>query len=567
MKRNAILPLFFCTLMSCAAAQTPVPSGAPSADSEIPGPDTRPFAKATDFYQIHLYGLYYIHSELPYQYPLSGKEDVRKFREKLEKEARAAARLKEVGKDAPNSASSQAPDQEAAQFGRFERYALANFTRYSIKYSLAPPSRQELESVLKRYAERFPTEESVVAQAIFVEIDDEITTAAAREIATRLQERLRQGEPFQAVARDYYESRGEPGDGTLGRLVRGRYRDDIFNLFMAADIEAPCFGPVSLGNGLLLGKALKRYPGGDVDPVEYYKEDLLALWREETMRKRVEEITEAMARKLKAVSFPLDEVNSRTLSLPAYEIPGDGAVTFGEAVKRLPMLMGDQRDPRFYLGVAKKALANDLLGHSPEAAQARQSEAFAFLARAHRNAARVDRAVRERMSREAPSEDKLHQYYQEHAASDYARSDMVRLLVVRMPWRETPKGMHPREAHAMRKEDFNAARRARARFQDDPSTQTLLHLADYSGCLALTWSADARPRPVSELGRVLERGVKSLAAGQISEVLMDDDACLIARVLERSPRPPKSFSEIREQVLADYLQHQESEVRKEILAP
>lgn len=523
----------------------------PALTDAAPPPETVSLDQAHEFHFIYLNSLMLIDPGLPEDYFLNDAENVRRIISDIDTQSSAVRNLglKDIA---------GADDYDAQ---RFERFAIPEIFRYKVKYSI-DASTPTLRRFLKNNPKHYPAVESVTGSGIFVEVGPD--AAADSRLSVTLEDiagRLRGGEPFNIVAKDYYESAGVNSIGRFGRATRGQMDDARFDAFLNAEPGAPFFGPVKLPDGYLLGKLDEKMTSGS-DLFDYYSRWLPMDYRREMAKQLIETFTGEQMRRISPRVFAYDAASAMGDRQTAYEAGGT-SVTFGEAGRRLPQYAGNKKEARFWDAIALKALNDDLILMSTATQEMRRTPEFRFFADAHRNAYLVQLHAKKIMADAGePDEQALRAYYEAHKKDSYSQAGLVRLLTVTLRRGAAAQTSSPADARLRQQADFAAMNKARETFLADQTTAALDRLR--ASLPGLSYRVDKQPVAADTLGRVFEMAVAGKQPGDISQVLVEPQAYHFVKVVSVEPQPPAPFEAVRDRVKSGLLETRHREIMKQL---
>lgn len=527
-------------LIAACAAATPL-------DPSIPTAQTKPFDKAMAFYRTYLKTVNLVDPAIVYRYSIGDPEGLQALLDDIAREQQAVERL-------ALDRAEFAADYDARAF---ERLAIPHLLRDKLEQSTEVPE-EDVRSMYQTYPNSYPNREMIHGWEIYVRDDARPDTATLTATLETLRKQL-QTDQFPWVAVRYYWTVGSEYDGSLGMVYRGDIPDWKFDAFLAADPDARFFGPVRVKDGWLFGKLQEKFTHTE-DPYAYYAERIRASLRPQRAKQNLVEFYKEQKNRLKPEVHRYDPASTLGLEQVAYRF-GTEAVTFQEVLKRLPHLTGNPDDPRFYDAMTKHAFEDDLILHSPLAEEIRKSPAFAFLARAHRNAFLADRYVKSRMDTLVLDGKAIQKFYEDHAATDYAQPDLMRLLIL-FRQRTAQNDNDPLLRYTPKKPDFEAAHRLRTLYEAAPGPEKAKQLAQTDP--QVRWEMHEKDMPEDQLGRILEIAVQDVKEGKIVGPVVGPRDYLVVHVLQRKKQPPTPMEQLQNRLQQDAMVKHKQMILKEL---
>lgn len=508
-------------LIAACAAATPL-------DPLIPETNTQAFEKKKSLYNAYLNALALIDPALVYRYSIGTPEGIQAVADDIVREQQIVERL-------ALDCSEFAADYDTKAF---ERMVIPRLFRDHMEETVEVPE-EDVQSTFRTYPDSFPAREMIHGWEIYVRDDARPNSATLAATLDTLRRQL-ETDQFPWVAIRYYWTVGTEYNGDLGQVYRGDIPDWKFDAFLAADPEARFFGPLRLGDGWLFGKLLAKFTRSQ-DPAVYYGERIRRSLRPQYAKHKLVEFYKEQKNRLKPEVHRYDHASTLGLDQVAYRF-GMESITFREVLKRLPHISGDPKNPLFYDAMTKHAFEDDLILHSPLAENIRKSPAFAFLARAHRNAFLADRYVKARMDALVLDEKALQKFYEDHAATDYAQPNLMRLLIL-FRQRNAQNDNDLLLRYTPKKPDFEAAHRLRTLYETAPGPEKARQLAQADP--KVRWEMHEKDMPEDQLGRILEIAVQGVREGEIVGPVVGPRDYLVVHVLQRKKQPPTPIEQVR----------------------
>ncbi len=483
-----------------------------------------------DLLKIYLNALSMIDSKLTVDYQLNTPEDrqaiVEDIRDNLAHAASVAAA--EISLPTPLA-------------DRFDRFLVPRVYRELVRRQIHP-TEEEKQSYYESHRAEFQVPDGLEGARILVETGPDL---AARTEALK-QKLESSGKPFREVASEFYRSIGREQDGYFGWVRRGSIRDDLFEMFYRADIEAPFFGPVETRHGMLFGKTFARQPGGPepYDEVERRVEDLLVKHRLERRENEFRE-KEASRQGLQFL-YPADATGAPELNAPVFRL-GENAWTYADALEAQSDLIGDRQAAAYARTIVSRAADTALLLGSTEAQQVRESRDYRFLSSALEAQWKANEAFKRAFESQGRDETVLRRFHEERRAELYRKPDEVQLTMVLLPLapKQTEEGRIPGEAAV---KQLLRIRDAWA-LSPDPERFSFDRFSDIPG---LKVTRDGEWIGLDQLDRQLGMDVERRAKGYLSAILPGQEAVRLYRLRDRRPGGEESFEAVRSRVEFDF---------------
>jgi len=483
-----------------------------------------------DLLKIYLNALSMIDSKLTVDYRLNTPEDQQAIVEDIQDNLAYAA-----------SAAAAEITLPTPLADRFDRFLVPRVYRELVRRQIHP-TEEEKQSYYESHRDEFQVPDGLEGSRILVESGPDL---AARTEALK-QKLESSGKPFREVASEFYRSIGREQDGYFGWVRRGSIRDDLFEMFYRADIEAPFFGPVETQHGMLFGKTFALQPGGP-EPYEEVKKRLGEILIKHRLERRDNEFREKEAsRQGLQFLYPEDATGAPELTAPVFRL-GKKAWTYADALEANPDLMGDRQAGAYARTVISRAADTALLLGSTEAQQVRESRDYRFLSSALDAQWKANEAFKRAFESRGRDETALRQFYEERRADLYRKPDEVQLTMVLLPLapEQTEEGQISGEAAVKQLLRIRDA----WMLSPDPEHFSFDRFGDIPGLKVIR---DGEWIGLDQLDRQLGMDVERRAKGYLSAILPGQEVVRLYRLRDRRPGGEESFEAVRSRVEFDF---------------
>lgn len=463
--------------------------------------------------------------------------------------------------DAPERAARTGADEleiDPDVVGAIERFLVPLVWDHLARVDALPP-----DELLERYMEANPSfferREMVRGARILVPFGNDAPDQVAR-IREDLEAMEESGETFRDVARRYYSSIGMKTDGYFGWRGRDRLRDELFDLFLEADPDAPWFGPVETSGGHLFG-VLMGHVGEGMPPFSEVRQHVESTWlrehfaasREEALS--LEEVTRGLVRHwddegIDGIPDPED---------PAFELEGR-VYTWGEARQWTPGIHGDESDPEFWEDLGRRAVQNFLVYTGSRAREVRNSDEFKKIYEAVAANWKLARAMAAELADLRAAPGALERFYEENVGELYSTPDQYRAIVWRFPM--NPEGHeNPVLVNESRRDAWNRATMAHKVLEESENPGEEVLEEDVFGPIRRhapegLFPLEVFPNPLSS---TISQATP--VAGWLSPVVIGADDYQIALVLEKQEGEPLPFDEVIDDLWSDWRVREQEKIR------
>ncbi|MDK2970520.1 MAG: peptidyl-prolyl cis-trans isomerase [Candidatus Sumerlaeota bacterium] len=415
--------------------------------------------------------------------------------------------------------------------------------------ALTPTAEQLAEAYTRQHADRrFP--DRVAGQRIL---------ARTREEADELAARLRAGEDFTAVAKEYYASLGEVNDGMFANLPRDRANDAIFAAFWSAEPHGPIFGPMETKHGWLIGRTLAKHPAGPI-PFDEVRDTLERRWRIERFPTWREDFFTALEQQY-GVRRLLPEAPSGDPATPAYEMDGETR-TLADVNRLTPGVFGDPANPKFYHSLTERAIRADLLLASEEAARIRATPTYRTLHAALLDQARFQAVADKAFTTIAPNDADLRAFHRTHAER-YLTPPEVRLLAVTIA-RNPESLVEPAALNAASREAWQTITKLREAFLAAGAPEDF-DFSEAESTGAVRVHKPTQWQSIEDFGRLVEMNLVDAKEGETSELLIDETSYMFFHVYGWRAGEAAPFEEIATRVHDDFMAAERARLVEQLL--
>jgi len=541
MRKGCILFLLFISLVfifNCAPTK-----------NDLSKPEEAELKKQQDpgFYEIYYQALHYISPELPFEVPAPYYLDHITNNRRLTEEL--------------NLQDIELPEKKDTYL---EYYLTRDLVRFLNRYAFEP-SEETIKEYYQKNISQYYRPDTIEGARFLIEYDDnaEETTAHWEEVLQEAFEKQVTEDPFRDVAKEYYLSRGlydiDGSYGYFGKKEHGTIRDELFDLFFEADLDAPYFGPVETKHGYLFGKLYNRWEEG-TKPFEEVKNDI----KNNMLRERVNEFYDNLLDKELAqhnVEYLYDREN---LPVPDREDNilqiNDTTYTYDDILQAVPYMMGDIHSLSFLNNIGEIFLEKHAIFHSEEGQNIRETPEYQFLYEALLNDYRIQQYLEQRYEEEIEiTEENLISFYETAGELLYEAPDLYKMRVFyrdQNPERETdPYLIHRARQTAW--ENINAARDYFLEQEDKLKAD----MSRFEKEMGITVNDVLEWREKDTLGRLVEMDIPERSPGDTSDIVFDDQVYVFYYLIDHKEQGVKDFEEVRERVRTHYTRYQREKIR------
>ena len=436
---------------------------------------------------------------------------------------------------------------------RFYKFVIPNLFNYLKRRELCP-TKAEKEEYYRKNIKEYEKPESFEGARFLIEnsptMEDEASSWKKKLGNSTLS--------FRKIASEYYRSVGEDNEGYIGIVYKGTIRDEIFDAFYKADLNAPFFGPVKTKNGLLFGKVYKKQLAGSL-PFEKVERRIEGLMIEERIKKFYSEFYKQERTKQK-VEMVIDENKDEVPDLKSvvFKINGKG-VTYEDVLKSHHNIFGDKKSIEFFRVIVEKAINDELVYNSLEAKKVFESKEYRFLLTSFIDQYKVFHLLKEEYQKISFTENDLINFYECMKDTLYKSPDEVKLLVVNVPI-NPDKETHPYNIHLAQKEAWKNTKEIWSSFINSPNPQEF-SFKQYNNVRGLKVDIFDEWRPIDNLGRLIEMGIDQHTSGYKSQILIGRTEYIFYYIISRREKGFIPFEEINEKIKSDFLETKKKEVR------
>lgn len=440
----------------------------------------------------------------------------------------------------------------------YERYLVPQVFDYLKRYELRPTIAEK-----KRYYQAHINE--YIEPAYFEGARFLIETGPQMEETALHWKKIldEQKRPFREIAREYYLSIGEDKDGYLPKVYRGTIRDELFELFFSADVNAPYFGPVETKHGLLFGKVYSKREEGP-KPFEEVERRIENIILKERMEKFYRDFF-ARERSKHKIELLFDDTNTTEappLDTPVYRFDGR-EVTYGEILSFHPHIFGDFGAIDFFRSIRTKAINNELIWSTPEAEKVRQSPEYKFLYTAFIDQYRVYQYLTTEYKKIKATEKDIKEFYEQEKERLYKKPLEAKLLIVSVPM-NPDRLTHPYSIHLARKQAWESINRIREDFVKSGKYEKFSFEPYIKDVRGLKVNLFTQWEPVDRLGPLIEKDIGSRKPGFISPVLIGRTSYVFYYLINLRDPGYYTLDEIRKKVEKDFIEAKKEEIRRKL---
>jgi len=441
---------------------------------------------------------------------------------------------------------------------RYERYLVPRVFDYVKRRELRPTKAEKM----RYYQEHI---KDYIEPAYFEGARFLIETSPMMEKTALYWKKIldEQNRPFREIAREYYRSIGEDKDGYLPKVYRGTIRDELFEIFFNADVNAPYFGPVNTKYGLLFGKVYSKREEAP-RPFEEVEPRIESLMIKQRIEKFYQEFF-ASQRSKHTIEILFDDSlanEAPSFDTPVYRFDGR-VVTYREILAVNQHIFGDTRAIDFFRAIRTKAINNELICTSSEAEKIKHSPEYQFLYDAFIDQYRVYQYLTAEYKKIKVGEKDLIEFYERHKQTLYKKPLEAKLLIVSVPM-NPDRLSHPYSIHLARKKAWESINRIRDDFVESGKGEKFSFEPYYKEVRGLKSKLITHWQAIDTLGRVIEMDIPSRKPGYISPVLIGNTSYIFYYLLDLRDPGYKAFKEIRKKVENDFIEAKKREIRRKL---
>jgi len=445
-----------------------------------------------------------------------------------------------------------------------DAYLVYEFWEEYIRKAYHPTEEELLEVLQSKNGSPFEIESDWVECArILVRNDSD----DAEAIAEHLYSRIKSGENFQDVARDYYRTVGLDYDGSLGLMEKDSgVRPQFFQHFWQRE-SVETFGPIKDKNGWLIGKLIDKGKAG-YRPVDQIENRLLNEYFAVLISEKRREILDQFYSESKIGTFVdleswPDDLLPPTPDTKLFKIDGE-TILWSDVKSLTPMIWGDESNPDFPPIITEKALFRAALNRSNIADQLRQSTHYQELRRILNVEARIVAQLDHEQSNLDLSEEVLHEFYEQSQQQKHFEPPQVKVLGAMVN-----RSMESRSMRARREADLKLWNGISEIYEHVKTFETPEEAwwKEYAVMDELTVYQNANEWiPVDQIHYFLGPHALELEPGQDSGLLISDRNYGFLFLLARKNGDKIPFTDLEKQIENDYLMQWRENRRKELLS-
>jgi len=365
------------------------------------------------------------------------------------------------------------------------------------------------------------------------------TTAILDEVQQRLKK-----ETFPRVAYMVNDQLGRHGTGYLGEVTRKTAGEKRFALYRkvaetgkhAGGSGAPVGGPFRVENGWLFLQ-VNSIIDDATDCFEANRPRIAQDFGREWLKKIETDTLTTAAQELKP------EIRTFTTGTQPAAVAfrvADQAVTFEQARKLLPFLMGDQKDPRFWQSIQRQALEIELIYYSSIGKRIRKSSEYAALLKLQNYLAQQREIGKTAAADAATSRALLQEFYNSHKEQYSGESTATLVEYTCQP--ETTANLTPTEDEIFRcAAALENLRRELEHTQNDTAI-TLSSKIQTNRVTSVTLQRMSRPVQVA---------LQGLESGDISPVFREGNTLKMLLIKDLA-HSNESLDKVRDRVADDF---------------
>lgn len=419
------------------------------------------------------------------------------------------------------------------------------------------PDEETVRAIYEEHKDSFMRRDTIEGASFLIEYGEE-----ADEKVNHWQSVLEesyQSQPeefsFRDIARNFYLSQGERNDGYFGRVERGRFREEIFDLFFEEDSEKPFFGPVETLHGYLFGKLYNKWEEGVIS-----FDEVRPRLERQVYQNRQQELFDTLLNEAEDnddIHYLYANKNSsdaRDSSQEALKI-NDRVYTYSDLIRIMPHLQDHSLKT-----LAENFVVMHGIYQSDEGENIRQIDEFSLLRNALLDEYRVQQFMEEIYAEEITiSEENLFAFYQAVREDFYPGYNEYKLRIFELP--HNPEGVQDRLAvHQARKDAWTNINHIQDYFleQKNKAHADLSHFEEEKGLKVQEldeWTS------IVQLGGVIGRDIAGRRAGETSSIIIGRNNYLFYYVTDFREGKVRPFEEVKNRVKMHYTLYQQQKIR------